>query len=439
MQVTIEDLSPVEKKLAVEIPWGDVKAKLDEAYRELGKGVTMRGFRKGKVPRPILERMYGKQVEQEVVKELVRESIVKAYDEHNLKPVAEPVVDETPIHAGEPLRYSARIEVRPVVEPKDYFELAIVRRAPRVEEQQIEHVLKHKQDELSQLKKVTDRRIVGDHDAVILRMTGTVGEHKVEHEAMLDLGDPDHEPLPGVSRALIGIPVDAKDYEITFAIPADHPRKELGGREARLKVTIADVREKLTPELDDAFAKDTGEADTLAELKEKIRLKLLDQDRQKAERELRDQAVRAVREHNPIQVSPALVERQLDNVVERVKLQLQMAGVDVRSLDETRIREELREMAADEVRGTLLLEAIGEREAVKVDEADLEKRLAEVAAARGNTSAAKVRAEFAKEGHLDAIRHALREEKTLDLILSRAKITDAAPPTEEPPQALAGE
>ncbi|HEY3352314.1 MAG TPA: trigger factor [Polyangia bacterium] len=426
MQVTIEDLSPVEKKLAVEIPWTDVKNKLDEAYRELGKGAQMHGFRRGKVPRPILERMYGKQVEQEVVKELVRESIVKAYDEHKLKPVAEPVVDETPITNGEPLRYSARIEVRPEIEPKDYFDLTLTRRAPVVTDEQIAHSLHHKQDELTQLKKVADRAVIGDHDFVIFKMVGTVGEHKVEHDGRIDVSDPEHEPIPGLSQAIIGIPVDAKDHEVAFAIPADHPRKELAGREAKLKLTITDLREKLTPALDDEFAKDTGEAGTLAELKDKIRDKLLDADKQKAERELRDQAIKAVREKNPIQISPALVERQLDNVVDRVKLQLQIAGVDVRSLDETRIREELREVAADEVRGTLLLEAIGEKESVKIDEADLEKRLAEIASVR-DRNVAKVKAEYAKEGRLDALRHALREEKTLDLILSRAKIEDAAP------------
>jgi trigger factor len=438
MQVTIEDLSPVEKKLAFEIPWLDVKSKLDEAYRELGKGVQLRGFRRGKVPRPILERMYGKQVEQEVVKELVRESIVKAYDEHNLKPVAEPVVEEAPILSGEPLRYSARIEVRPVIQPKDYFDFSLERRAPRVAEEQIDHALRHKQDELSQLKKVVDRTVIGDHDAVALKMTGTVGEHKIEHEAMIDLTDPEHEPIPGLARTLIGLPMDAKDREVSFAIPADHARAELAGREAKLKITVSEVREKLTPKMDDDFAKDTGEADTLAELKEKIRQRLLDIDRQKTERELRDQAVKVVRERNPIQVSPALIERQLDNVVERVKLQLQLAGVDIRNLDETRIREELREVAADEVRQTLLLEAIADQESVKVDEADLEKRLAEIAQVR-DRNVAKLKAEYAKEGRLEAIRHALREEKTLDLILSRAKISEASSATPGTEAAKQGE
>ena len=423
MQITIEDISPVEKKLAVEIPWDDVKSKLDEAYRELGRGVQLKGFRKGKVPRQMLERLYGKQVDQEVVKELVRESMVKATDEHNLKPVAEPVIDETPITHGQPLKFAAKIEVRPQVTPKDYFGLELTRRAPQASEEQIEHALKHKQDELSQFKKVEGRDTVTERDAVVIKFEGTVGEHKVEHQMMLDLTDQDHEPLPGISKAVVGLPVGAKDHEIGWSIPADHPRKELAGREAKLKVTLLDVKEKLVPKLDDDFAKDTGEAQTLDELKGKIREKILATDRQKAERELREQALKELRKRNPLEVSGGLVDRQLDNVVERVKLQLQLAGIDIRNLEESKIREDLREVAADEVRGTLLLEAIAEAEKVTVTEADLKKRLVELASLRGS-SADKLRAEYQKEGRLDALRHALREELTLDLLLTRATIKD---------------
>jgi trigger factor len=425
MQVTIEDISPVEKKLDVEIPWDDVKSKLDEAYRELGRGVQMKGFRKGKVPRQMLERLYGKQVEQEVVKELVRETMVKAADEHSLKPVAEPVIDETPITHGQPLKYAARIEVRPVIVPKDYFGMELTRRAPTASEEQIAHALQHKQDELSQYKKVEGRDQVTDKDAVVIQFKGTVGEHKVEHQTLLDLTDQDHEPLPGISKAVVGLPVGAKDHEITWSIPADHPRKELAGREAKLTITLHDVKEKLVPKLDDDFAKDTGEADTLAGLKDKIREKILAADKQKADRELRDAALKELRTRNPIEVSGGLVDRQLDNVVERVKLQLQLAGIDIRNLEESKIREDLREVAADEVRGTLLLEAIAETEKVNVTEADLEKRLAELANLRGG-NVAKIKAEYIKEGRLDALRHALREELTLDLLLARATIKDEA-------------
>src|SRR5712691_9895730 len=112
MQVTISEVSPVEKKLAVEIPWPYVSQKLDEAYRDLGRGVALKGVRSGKVPRPILEKMFGRQVEHEVVKQLVQESFVAAASQHDIQPVAQPVVDDAQLRKGQAFHYSARVEVR---------------------------------------------------------------------------------------------------------------------------------------------------------------------------------------------------------------------------------------------------------------------------------------------------------------------------------------
>src|SRR6185369_6314761 len=138
MQVTISELSPVEKKLAVELPWPQVAHKLDEAYRDLQRSVALKGFRKGKVPRPILEKMYGRQVEQDVVQKLVQESFIQAATEHKIEPVAEPVVDDAHLHKGKNFHYSARVEVRSVVDPKDYFDAEVSRRAPKVEDADID-------------------------------------------------------------------------------------------------------------------------------------------------------------------------------------------------------------------------------------------------------------------------------------------------------------
>src|SRR5580698_11308647 len=129
MQVRIEDVSPVEKKMFVEIPWEIVSVKLGNAYRELGKGAALKGFRKGKVPRPVLEQVYGQRVHAEVAYELVRESFFKANQEHSLEAVAEPRVEEAaPIKKGQPFTFQAIIEVRGVVTPKDYKGLEIERR-----------------------------------------------------------------------------------------------------------------------------------------------------------------------------------------------------------------------------------------------------------------------------------------------------------------------
>src|SRR5689334_11904283 len=155
MQVRIEDVSPVEKKMVVEIPWETVSQKLGDAYRELGKGAAPKGFRKGKVPRPVLEQAYGPRVSAEVAYELVRESFFRASQEHNVAAVAEPRVERgAPIKKGQPFTFEAIIEVRGEVEPKDYTGLAIERRKLAVPDSVVDEALGQLQREHTELRPI---------------------------------------------------------------------------------------------------------------------------------------------------------------------------------------------------------------------------------------------------------------------------------------------
>ena len=430
MQVTIEELSPVEKKVAVEIPWPYVAQKLDEAYKDLSRGVALKGFRKGKVPRPILERMFGRQIEQEVVKQLVQESFITAANEHSIQPVAEPVVDDAHLHKGKSFHYSARVEVRSEVTPKEYDGVEVGQRPAVVTDEQLERALQHKREELTEYKVIEGRSemITQSSDVVVLNLKGTLGDRPIEKEGvMVDLSESEREPIPGLAKALVGVPLNAANHEVAFEISAEDERKELAGAKVALQITIKEAREKQMPSLDDEFAKDTGEADTLAELKDKVRERLLKADEVEAKNELKQSLIKELLKRNSFAVAPALVERQLDAMLQRAKLGMAMRGVDVRNmqLDEQRLRDELREQANDEVRAAFLIDAIADKEKVEVVEAEIEKKLAEMATAR-DKSVPRLKAELQKEGRLESVRHQIREEKTLDLLLSRAKITEKA-------------
>ncbi len=432
MQVTISEVSPVEKKVAVELPWPHVAVRLDEAYRDLQRKVALKGFRKGKVPRPILERMFGRQVEQDVVQKLVQESFIQAATDHKIEPVAEPVVDDAHLHKGKSFHYSARVEVRSVVDAKDYFDAEVARRKPSVSDEDVDRTLETKRRELTEYKVIdpavrTDGKAI-DRDVLILQAGGTVGGEKFDRDGMMvDLGEAAADPIPGLGKALLGIPVQAKDHEVRFTIP---PAKDGdASKDVVLKVTVREAREKVMPALDDEFAKDTGEAGTLAELRDKTRAKLLEEDEKAAKSELRQELVKQILKKNPFPVAPALVERQLDALVHRAKIQMMVRGIDPRAaeaagaLDNQRLRDDLRENAHDEVRAAFLVDAIATLEKVEVSDADFEKKIAELAAQR-DKAVPKLKAELQKEGRLETIRYQLREEKTLDLLLSRAKIVE---------------
>ncbi|MSP61085.1 MAG: trigger factor [Myxococcales bacterium] len=419
MQVKVEDVSPVEKRLAVEIEWPLVAAKLDEAYRELGRGVTLKGFRKGKVPRNILERMFARQVEQEVVQKLLQESFFRAAQQHAIEPVASPIVDEVEMKKGSAFRYSARVEVRAPLDPKDYDGVPLERPAPVVTDEEITQAVERKREELTEYKKIEGRDTLAASDVIVADVKGELAGKPISRDGMMiDLSGLHQEGVPGLGAALCGAPVAAKDHPVTLMLPAD-PEAPGEVREARLTITIRDAREKQTPALDDDFAKDTGDADTLLELRGKLRLQLLAQKEREGKDELRAALIKEILRRNEFPVASALVDRQIEATLERMA----QGGFDMRKhMDEARLKDELRGSATDQVRAGFLISAIAEKEKVEVSDADLEKRLAEMAKQQ-EKSVSRLKAELQKEGRFEPLKHHLREEKTLDLLLTRANIT----------------
>lgn len=436
MNITVEDISPVEKKVAVEIEWPFVARKLDDAYRELGRGVQLKGFRKGKVPRAILERMFAQRIEQEVTQSLVQESFASVAQQHSLAPVAAPVVDDIHFERGADFRYSARVEVLESFEPKDYFDVELEREAAVVSDEEVERALRAQRHELAEYKKIEGRAALQAGDVAYVDYTGTAGQREVKRSSVVvEVGGPSEgalEALPGLGLALVGVPLDAKDYELAYtaptppttdgeALPAE--LRELSGAEVRLRVSIGDSRERTVPALDDDFAKDTGEADSLAELRDKTRDKLRAAKERQLDQALRSELVKRILVHNPFQVPPALVEQQAAQLVRRARIQLAMRGVnpELAAGDEQNLREQFRDEATEELRSAFLVEAVARKEHIEVTEAELEKALAELAQNQGKNTA-RLKAELQKEDRLDEIKHQIRVDKTLDLLVSRANI-----------------
>ncbi len=430
MQITIEDLSPVEKKVEFELPWSDVAPKLDKAYDSLRRGVKLPGFRPGKVPRALLERMYRRQVEDEVARDLVERSLGQAIQENQIQPVAPPAVAEIEIKNGAPFKFSARVEVRSQVTPKDYAGIAVNRRPPHVTDEQVAEALEGYRRRLTQFKPVDGRKETADGDLVRAEISGKVGEHKIKkRELMVDLEDDAGGPLPGLASRLRGKPIGGDaPIEVDYTLPAEGVPAEMSGRHVHLHVSIKEVREKQVPALDDELAKDTGEAETLEGLRAKVREKLADTDRSRIKREMERALIKELVAKNEFPIAPSLVDRYAQAIVNRAKSQLMMMGVDVESVDDAKMRAEVKTEAEEEARGAILLQAIGEREGITAGDADVQKRIAELAAGR-NESPKQLRAELEKDHRIHQIETQIREQKTLDMLISQAKITDgeAAP------------
>lgn len=430
MQVKIEDVSPVEKKLVVSVPWNAVDTRMGEAFRELTKNVQLKGFRKGKVPRSVLERMFGKRVRAEVAGQLVRESFVTALTEHKLQAVSEPRVEDAPeIHTGQPFSFTAIVEVRGDIAVGEWKGMKLGRRPLVLGEEAVDMALEQLRRDQTELRPIEGRDTLGADDIAAISIKGTIGEHEVDRPQMpVDLGDAEREPLPGLRAALVGLPIATRDHTIEIAIPDDHSDPQLAGRKASLTLSVLDAREKDVPELDDELAKDTGRAETLAELRQVLRAELEARVKKDIDEEVRQEALAELVKRNPIPVAASLIERSIDSKYARLRQLFGMSPDDDRELD-GELREKLRASATDEVRGQLLLDVVANQEGIEAPDGDLDDRVARMARAQ-NESPGRLRSEMERDGRLDSLRFQIRQEKTLDLLIQHAEVTEREP---EPP------
>jgi trigger factor len=431
MNVRIEDVSPVEKKLIVEIPWATVADRLGAAYRELGKGVALKGFRKGKAPRSVLEQIYAPRVHAEVAYQLVRESFFSANQQHKLGAVAEPRVSEGgQIKKGEAFAFAAIVEIKGDVVVDGWQGLAIERRRLAIPEEEVDKALEALRKEHTELTPIEDRTETALGDVVILHVKGNIGEHNIDQPRFgVDLDDPEREPVPGLREALTGIPLDTKDKVIEVDIPEDHADESLRGRHAHLTVSIVEARHKIVPELDDDFAKDTGKGDTLDGLRAAVRKDLEDRETSVIRSEARQAALRALVKKFQIPVASSLVDRAVEMQYNRLRSMIGMPPDREGTGLTDDLREKMKPAGTDEVRGQLLLEAIADAEKLDVPDEELMGHVAQAAKAR-NVPPARLRAEWDRDGRLDSARWSLRQDKVLDLLVEKAEVTEVDQLTE---------
>ena len=418
--VNLVEVSEVERRLEVEVPWEEVKAKVDEAYAGLSKGLQIKGFRKGKVPRRMVEQLFGKHISREVVQLLVQESIDRAVRRVDLQVVGEPKLDlpEEGVKLGESFCYSATFEVIAELEIKDYFGVEVNAPKNPVTDDDVDASLTNKQRELTDYRAVDDR-VTRAGDVVLVDIIGKVGDEPIDlQKRTVDLSDDAPDLLPGLKAQLTGIPHDQEDLTVELDLPGAVEGEP--GQKARLLITVQDVKEKVVPALDDDLAKDTGEAETLEELRGVLRKKLEDQEQERAMDAAKKQMVQQIVAANHVPVPPALVERYVE---QRLQLQRLMSGMpaDQASPHDELLKEQLRPEAMEVVQSGLVLEAIARQEKLEVEDETLDAELQKLADQR-EVNLARVRSEYEKEGRLESLRRRLLEDKTLDLLTSKGKI-----------------
>lgn len=424
MKVQVEELSPIEKKLSIEVDSARVSQELNRAYTQLGQQVKLPGFRQGKVPRRILEQRFKAQVESDVVQRVVQSAYMEAIREHKVDVVSQPQVTPKELKADQPFSFEARVEVKPKVEAREYQGLQLPRAEATVTDGEVEQQLQNMRESGSRLEPVEGRDVAASGDFAGIDFEATI----------------DGAPFPGSKAegitveiapgelvesniaALEGVKVgDSKEIDYTF--PADYRVEEVRGKTAHFRLDLKGLKKKVVPELNDEFAKDAGlGVQTLAELKEKLKADLQKAQAHKLQTEQREALIKALVERNPFEVPQAMVERALDSMLEGALRQMARSGFDPRrlNLDFMSIREEMRERALQEVKGTLLFEAVALKEGIQATDADIEKKIAELATESGQPESA-VRKFFKDPEERFGLGLRLREEKTVEFLKAQAK------------------
>ncbi len=427
MIVNVENVSPVKKKINIEVPAGRVTDEIEKVYAQIRKTTALKGFRKGKVPQVLIEKHYGSKMAGEVLHNLFNETYFKALDEQKIVPVSPPSIESDDVKSGEQLKFSATVEVIPEFELKEYKGLRIKKERYIPDEQKIADRLKDMQSRLAQLTPLKEQRPAIAGDIVTLDFAGYVDGAPLEDGSaenyMLEIGS--NSFIAGFEENIIGMSIgENKKFELSF--PNDYFVIRLAGKNVTFEVKIKDIKVKELPPLDDDFAKQFGEFETLEQMKLKLAEVFEDQEKSKIQSKTRDNLVKVLIEKNPIEVPEALVQKQLNFLVENVTNDLSMQNLTLASIgsDEKKIRDQYLKTAELQVKGTLLLEEVAKKEGIEVGENEIQEKFTELAE-KSNKDSAMVEKFYLKNPYAkEALIKQLREEKTLRFLEEHAIIVD---------------
>lgn len=423
MKVQVEELSPIEKKLSIEVEAKVVADELKNAYQTLSRQVKVAGFRPGHIPRHILEQRFKGEVEEDVSRRVMVKAYLDAIKKEDVESVGDPHFSNGKLSTAEPYAFTARVEVKPRVQAKDYKGLKLTKRDDGVTDAEVDErigTLRERQADLAAVEarplKKGDYAVI-DFDAKVdgKDFPGSKAEGvtvEVTEGALIQGNVPEIE---GVS------PGGKKDFD--YAFPEDYRVEEVKGKTARFSVTVKEVKERKIPELNDAFVAGLGlGAHTVDELKAKVRKDMERAKKSKSQFDEREELFKLLIEKNPFELPRSMLERGVDMLFEGAMRSIMRAGVDPRQMgmDVAALRNEMRPRAEVEVRGQLILEAIGRQEKVEVSDEEFEKKLEELAEETGSPLS-KVRKEFKTQESKDGLNHRIREEKTIAWVKSQAQ------------------
>lgn len=414
-------------KFTMDFTAEEFEAAVVKAYQDSKDKFNIDGFRKGKAPRSIIEKHFGEGVFfEDAINNLFQTSYPDALNELELEVIDSPHADFSEIGKGKPLTITIDVDVYPVVEVKDYKGIEVEQVDPEVTDEDVDR-------DIEAMRKRNSRMVVADRpvengDTIILDYTGFVGEEQFKggtaENQELKIGSGMF--IPGFEEQLIGVKAgESKDVVVTF--PEEYQAKELAGKEAIFKCKVHEVKFEELPELDDEFAKDVSEFDTLAELRDDARARILESAKLQCENEAKDKVIAQVYENNKVEAPATMVADEMDRMIQELEQQMRYQGLNIQqylqftgsTLDD--FRKEIKPEAEKRVATRIVLRSIGDVEKVEVTDEDMDKELQRMSEAY-NTDPENIK-KMLGEDNLAFFRKDIALTKVMDMLYNEAKIT----------------
>ena len=429
IQVELEDVSTVKKRLKVEVPASITSKEMDQVAKEYKKHARLPGFRPGKAPVELIKRHYRKNIRTDVLQKLVPDSYEKAIQEKGMEPLGEPSLENLTFEEGEPLVYEANFEVQPDIELPEYRGLKVTVESKPVTSEDVDEEVEKLREAHSSLVAVEDQPVTeGDYAVIDLH-----GEYLEESETPLEpfeeagvvvqVGEEHtHESF---NQALVGARVgEEKTFEVQYE--ADYQEEKLAGHKLFFTVKVGEVKQKELPELNDDFAKDLGEYETVKELREKIQERLGVEREKNREIDLGNKLLEELAAQTDFEVPEVLVEGRIDGMLRDLAYKMASQGMDPSkaNVDWMKVRSDFRSDAEKQVKANMTLTEIGRRESFEITSEELEQEVQQMADSMEQPKE-KVQQYFQQEGRLEGLKTQLLQKKAMKILVEGAEISDS--------------
>ena len=421
IKTKLVDINDTQKHINIEIPSDIVDAEIDRVTKGYSKTAQLSGFRPGKAPAKVIKEKFKEQILKETARNLVGPAIDKALHDNKIEPVDEPEIKDFSIDEGKPVKFTAAFEILPPFDLGDLSTITVNQSTPTVSTEAIDQALQRLQDQATRYEPIEKRPIV-DGDTIVLdiEQRNKSGQSESRNDVSVAIGSEGNPP--GFDANLIGLtPGDNKTFVIRF--PDDYVSKELANTEITYSVVVKELRAKVVPELNDEFAKQFGNFQTIDSLRERVETDLKVEAEMTSKRQIRNDLVKQLAERIPFELPTVLVNREVDRRVEEFARQLSDQKIDPRqaNIDWAQFKNNQQESARASVSGAIILDELARRESLVVEANDIDQEIKRIAS-RLERTPASVRAQLEKDGGIGNLELGLRREKAVELALAKAKI-----------------